>query len=113
MEHGVRGHLYAGDGKLADVDAKTGIKIVNLYGYFELRTPIEWIKKVDTVVFCAQDVGVRHWTYTPWLMTLIKSCAEADREVIVLDRPNPIRGDIVEGSSTEKPYDEIWQGLTQ
>ena len=67
MEHGVRGDLYAGDGKLSDVDAKTGIKIVNLYEYFELRPPVEWVEKVDAVVFCAQDVGVRHWTYTPWL----------------------------------------------
>ena len=40
MEHGVRGDLYAGDGKLSDTDAKTGIKIVNLYDYFELRHPL-------------------------------------------------------------------------
>jgi len=111
MEHGVRGDLYAGDGKLCDRDIKTGIKIVNLYNYFELRPPVEWIEKVDAVVFCAQDVGVRHWTYTPWLMTLIKACGEAKREVIVLDLPNPIRGDIVEGAPTEPPYDNIWDGL--
>ena len=111
MEHGVRGDLYAGDGKLSDVDAKSGIKIVNLYEYFELRPPVEEIKKVDAVVFCAQDVGVRHWTYTPWLMTLVKSCAEADREVIILDRPNPIRGDIVEGAPADGKYANKWTGL--
>jgi len=104
MEHGVRGDLYAGDGKLSDVDAKTGIKIVNLYDYPRLQPPIEWVEKVDAVVFCAQDVGVRHWTYTPWLMLLIESCAKANREVIVLDRPNPIRGDIVEGAPAEPKY---------
>ena len=104
MEHGVRGDLYAGDGKLSDVDAKTGIKIVNLYDYPRLQPPVEWVEKVDAVVFCAQDVGVRHWTYTPWLMLLVESCAKAGRECIVLDRPNPIRGDIVEGAPAESKY---------
>lgn len=104
MEHGVRGDLYAGDGKLSDVDAKTGIKIVNLYDYPRLQPPVEWVEKVDAVVFCAQDVGVRHWTYTPWMMLLIESCALAGREVIILDRPNPIRGDIVEGAPAESHY---------
>ncbi|MBQ7119270.1 MAG: DUF1343 domain-containing protein [Oscillospiraceae bacterium] len=111
MEHGVRGDLYAGDGKLSDTDAKTGIKIVNLYDYFELRPPVEWVEKVDAVVFSAQDVGVRHWTYTPWLMTLLESCAKADREVIILDRPNPIRGDIVEGEIPKEPFNKILKGL--
>jgi len=111
MEHGVRGDLYAGDGKLSDVDVKTGIRIVNLYDYFELRPPVEEIEKVDAVVFSAQDVGVRHWTYTPWLMLLIESCAKAGREVIVLDRPNPIRGDIVEGAMAEAPYTHIYGDL--
>ncbi|MBR5542711.1 MAG: DUF1343 domain-containing protein [Oscillospiraceae bacterium] len=104
MEHGVRGDLYANDGHLSDRDSKTGIKIVNLYDYPRLSPPVEWIKEVDAVVFSAQDVGVRHWTYTPWLMLLIQSCATAGREVIVLDRPNPIRGDIVEGAPAEKKY---------
>lgn len=104
MEHGVRGDLYAGDGKLSDIDAKTGIKIVNPYDYPRLQPPVEWVEKVDAVVFCAQDVGVRHWTYTPWMMLLIESCALAGREVIILDRPNPIRGDIVEGAPAESKY---------
>lgn len=104
MEHGVRGDLYAADGKLSNVDAKTGIKIVNLYDYFEFRPPVSEIEKVDAVVFCAQDVGVRHWTYTPWLLTLVEQCAIANREVIILDRPNPIRGDIVEGGIPKDPY---------
>ncbi|MBQ8003773.1 MAG: DUF1343 domain-containing protein [Oscillospiraceae bacterium] len=105
MEHGVRGDLYAGKGTLDPVDAKTGIKIVNLYDYPpRLKPPVEWVEKVDAVVFCAQDVGVRHWTYTPWMMELIESCAEADREVIILDRPNPIGGDTVEGAPAEPKY---------
>ena len=102
MEHGVRGNHYAGGGDTANVDEKTGIEIISLYQFPESRPPADLVAQVDAVVFCAQDVGVRHWTYTPWLMTLIDACAQADREVIVLDRPNPIRGDIVEGAPCEK-----------
>ena len=102
MEHGVRGNLYAGSGDSTDIDEPTGVKIVSLYDYEGNIPPVEEIKKVDAVVFCAQDVGVRHWTYTPWMCTLIDSCAKAGKECIVLDRPNPIRGDIVEGAPGEK-----------
>ena len=102
MEHGVRGDLYAGDGNVGNIDKKTGTKIINLYDYPGLRPPVDIIETVDLVVFCAQDVGVRHWTYTPWMMTLIDAAAKAKREVIILDRPNPIRGDIVEGEIAKK-----------
>ena len=102
MEHGVRGNLYAGNGDNTDIDEATGIKIISLYNYKGCVPPVEEIEKVDAVVFCAQDVGVRHWTYTPWMCTLIASCAKAGKECIVLDRPNPIRGDIVEGAPAEK-----------
>lgn len=102
MEHGVRGNLYAGNGDDTDVDEATGVKIISLYPFPGLRPPVELVEQVDAVVFCAQDVGVRHWTYTPWMCTLIDSCAKADREVIIVDRPNPIRGDIVEGAPGEK-----------
>jgi len=104
MEHGVRGNFFAGDASISTTDEKTGLPVVNLYDYFELRPPVEWVEKVDAVVFCAQDTGVRHWTYTPWLMTLIEAAAQANREVIILDLPNPIRGDIVEGLCTEEKY---------
>lgn len=102
MEHGVRGNLYASNGDSTDVDEVTGVKIISLYQFPDLRPPVELVEQVDAVVFCAQDVGVRHWTYTPWMMTLIDACAKAGRECIILDRPNPIRGDIVEGAPGEK-----------
>jgi len=102
MEHGVRGNLYAGDSNVGDIDEKTGIGIVNLYNYPGLIPPLEYVQQVDAVVFCAQDVGIRHWTYTPWMMKLIDTAAQAGREVIILDRPNPIRGDIVEGECAKK-----------
>ena len=104
MEHGVRGNLFGGDGKLDACDAPTGLPIVNLYKCPKLKPPVDRLREVDAVVFSAQDVGVRHWTYTPWMVSLIDSAAEAGCEVIVLDRPNPIRGDIVEGEPARDPY---------
>lgn len=104
MEHGVRGNLYAADSNVGSVDEKTGISIVNLYECPELAPQPEHMEQVDAVVFCAQDVGVRHWTYTPWMMKLIDSAAKAGKEVIILDRPNPIRGDIVEGACCETKF---------
>ena len=104
MEHGVRGNLMAADSNLSTCDIRTGIPIVNLYEYPEFKPPVERLKEVDCVVFCAQDVGVRHWSFTPWMMSLIDSASKAGCEVIVLDRPNPIRGDIVEGAPAQSPY---------
>jgi len=104
MEHGVRGNIYAGGGDSSDVDEKTGIQIVSLYDLPGWKPTAEWVAKVDAVVFCAQDTGVRHWTYTPWMLTLIDAAKEANREVIILDRPNPIRGDIVEGGFADEKF---------
>lgn len=104
MEHGVRGNIEAGGGDTVMVDEKTGIEIVSLYDLPGWKPNAEWVSKVDAVVFCAQDTGVRHWTYTPWMLTLIDAAKEADREVIILDRPNPIRGDIVEGGFADDKY---------
>lgn len=104
MEHGVRGNLFASDARLEMTDQRTGLPIVNLYDYPRCQPPVERLREVDAVVFCAQDVGVRHWTYTPWLMLLLASAAEAGCEVVVLDRPNPIRGDIVEGAPARSVY---------
>ena len=101
MEHGVRGDKYAGDTEIDNIDKKTGLSIINLFERPDACPTIEEVQSVDAVVFCAQDVGVRHWTYTPWAMKLLKVCAQAGREVIILDRPNPIRGDIVEGGCAE------------
>ena len=105
MEHGVRGNLMAADSSLAAVDEVTGLPIVNLYKYPKLAPPPEEIAKVDAVVFSAQDVGIRHWTYTPWMLSLMDSAAKVGKEVIVVDRPNPIRGDIVSGNCTETEYE--------
>ena len=105
IEHGIRNDLENEHDNLGLVDPKTGIPIVNLYRYPEYRPPVEELRKVDAVLYCAQDSGVRHWTFTPWMQLLLQSAAEAGCEVIIVDRPNPLRGDIVEGKCTEKKYE--------
>ena len=105
IEHGVRNDLENEHDNLGLVDPKTGIPIVNLYRYPEYRPPVEELRRVDAVVYCAQDSGVRHWTFTPWMLLLLQSAAKAGCEVIIVDRPNPLRGDIVEGKVTEPKYE--------
>jgi uncharacterized protein YbbC (DUF1343 family) len=87
-EHGFRGNLDAGERVKTEVDAKTGIKIVSLYGRHIKPKPAE-LSDIDVVVFDIQDVGVRCYTYLSTLHYVMEACAENGRKLIVLDRPNP------------------------
>ena len=98
MEHGVRCNFQPGEHDEAGIDEKTGIPVISLYDFPERRPPVSYLSQVDAVVYCTQDSGVRHWTFTPWMIYLVDAAAQAGCEMIVLDRPNPIRGDIVEGN---------------
>jgi uncharacterized protein YbbC (DUF1343 family) len=76
------------------VDAKTGVKVYSLYGEVETASP-EMLKDIDVLLYDIQDVGARVYTY-PW--TLALTAAAAKKPIIVLDRPDPIRADRVEGN---------------
>lgn len=111
MEHGVRCGFSAGERDKESIDTKTGIPILSLYDYPERRPPVSELSRVDAVVYCTQDAGVRHWTFTPWLFYLMDSAEEAGCEVIIVDRPNPI-GDTVEGNlAVEKYKDTLLTGF--
>jgi uncharacterized protein YbbC (DUF1343 family)/CubicO group peptidase (beta-lactamase class C family) len=93
-EHGITGQVDSSVPN--DRDAATGLPIWSLYGPARRPTP-EMLSGIDTLVFDIQDVGVRYYTY---LTTLVYALEEAGRrgvEVMVLDRPNPITGSVVEG----------------
>src|SRR6056297_793534 len=95
-EHGYRGDAAAGahieDGK----DVKTGIPIYSLYG--KTRKPsAKMLENIDVLVYDIQDVGVRFYTYISTMTYCMEAAAEQDIEFVVLDRPNPIRGDRIEG----------------
>lgn len=101
-EHGFRGKADAGEHLGNDVDPKTGIPIISLYG--ENKEPRkDQLAGIDVVVFDLQDVGVRFYTYISTLSLVMKACAENNVEVIVLDRPNP-NGHYIDGPILETRF---------
>ena len=97
-EHGVRG---SGTTVIADaLDDKTGLPVFSLYG--PRRAPSqEQIRGIDTFVYDIQDIGCRYYTYIATLVHCMRSANEAHIPIIVLDRPNPISGHLVEGPITD------------
>lgn len=87
-EHGFRGTADAGEHVNDSVDQKLGISIVSIYGKNRKPTSKQ-LEDVDVVVFDIQDVGVRFFTYTSTMHLVMEACAENNKKMIVLDRPNP------------------------
>ncbi len=87
-EHGFRGNAADGEHVNDSIDAKTKIPVVSLYGKNRKPTPGQ-LADIDVVVFDIQDVGARFYTYIGTLHYIMESCAENNKSLIVLDRPNP------------------------
>lgn len=87
-EHGFRGQAADGEKVNDDIDEKTGLPIVSLYGSAKKPTP-EHLENVDIVIFDIQDVGVRFFTFISSLYNIMEACSENGKKVMVLDRPNP------------------------
>ena len=102
-EHGIRGQAAAGERIETTVDSSTGVPVYSLYG--ETRVPnAEMLKDVDVVLYDIQDVGARVYTYQ-WTMALsAEAVTTHGKEFIVLDRPNPVRGDRVEGGVLDPQF---------
>jgi uncharacterized protein YbbC (DUF1343 family) len=102
-EHGIRGSAEGGAIIASSVDKTTGVPIHSLYGATKVPTAA-MLRDIDVVVYDIQDVGARMYTYV-WTMTLAAEAAKkAGKTFIVVDRPNPIRSDIIEGGLIEKRY---------
>lgn len=87
-EHGFRGNADAGE-KISDAkDTKTGLPIISLYGKNKKPMP-EQLKDIDIIIFDIQDVGARFYTYISTMFYVMEACAENQKTLIVLDRPNP------------------------
>lgn len=95
-EHGIRGERQAGLLFEDEIDPDLGITVYSLYGKHRAPTP-EMLETVDAIVFDFQDLGVRFYTYLTTLIYTMQACAKAGKELIVLDRPNPLGGLKVEG----------------
>lgn len=87
-EHGFRGKADAGEHVKNNVDQKTGLNIVSLYGSNKKPTK-EQLQNIEVLIFDIQDVGVRFYTYISTLHYVMEAAAENDIDIIVLDRPNP------------------------
>ena len=102
-EHGVRGDIPAGEKVSNLIDTKTGVKVYSLYGNTRKPTQ-EMLQGIDALVYDIQDIGCRSYTFISTLGKIMEAAAENDKEVIVLDRPNPLGGEKVEGSLVEDGY---------
>ena len=103
-EHGVYGDAYAG-AKVDDQpkDPRTGIPIYSLYG--RNRRPSTQVRRgLDALVFDLQDIGSRSYTYLSSMKLCMDACVESDIEFVVLDRPNPLGGNRVEGPMLEDGF---------
>ncbi len=95
-EHGLGGSAAAGEAVASGHDPETGLPVVSLYGARQKPAPSD-LRDLDALVIDLQDAGVRFYTYASTMMLCLEAAAEAGIEVVVLDRPNPLGGELVEG----------------
>ncbi len=100
-EHGIRG--IAETRVTSSVDEKTGLPVHSLYGETYKPTP-RMLEGIDVLVYDIQDLGVRQYTYESTLALAMQAAAEKGIPIVVLDRPNPITGTILEGDILEPAY---------
>lgn len=99
-EHGVRGDVHAGDKVDNMVDPATGVPVYSIYGKTKKPTP-EMLKDVDVLLYDIQDNGCRSFTFISTMGLAMEACAELGKEFMVLDRPNPVGGNKIEGNLVE------------
>lgn len=102
-EHGVRGNVHAGDEFGNTTDPATGVKVFSIYGKTKKPTK-EMLSGIDALVYDIQDIGCRSFTFVSTLGLALDACAENDIEFVVLDRPNPLGGNRVEGCLVEDGF---------
>ena len=97
-EHGIRGDVMAGE-KISDgTDPRTGVPIYSLYAAEDRGPTDEMLKDVDVILYDLQEVGGRTWTYVSSMALSMQAAKKKGIPFVVLDRPNPIGGEIVEGA---------------
>lgn len=102
-EHGIDGKAKAGDYVKSYTDTRLQIPVYSLYG--DTRMPTEdMMSKVDVLVFDIQDIGARSYTYMSTLNYCMKAAAKYNKEIVVLDRPNPLGGEVLDGPVLEDKF---------
>ncbi len=102
-EHGFRGKADAGEHFQNQIDKPTGLPIVSLYGQKNKKPTAEQLEDVDILIFDMQDVGARFYTYISTMHYVMEACAENQKKLLVLDRPNP-NGSYIDGNVREEKY---------
>ncbi len=105
-EHGIRGAIYAGETVTDEVDPHTGVPVFSLYGKHRKPTK-SMLDSVDVIFVDIQDIGLRGYTYIYTMAKVMEAAAEFDKEVIILDRPDPIGGEKVEGNLVEPGFESF------
>jgi uncharacterized protein YbbC (DUF1343 family) len=95
-EHGIRG-TEDHENIANTVDTRSGIPVFSLYGQQTIAPPDSMLRNLDALVFDLQDIGTRTWTYVGAMIYSMRASARLHKPIIVLDRPNPITGYIIEG----------------
>jgi uncharacterized protein YbbC (DUF1343 family) len=103
-EHGIRGDAAAGAKIDDETDSKTGVPIFSLYKSEDRGPTPEMVKDVDVLVYDLQEVGGRTWTYVSTMALSMQLAAARKLPFVVLDRPNPIGGEIVEGALLDPKF---------
>ncbi|PIQ08482.1 MAG: hypothetical protein COW71_11585 [Ignavibacteriales bacterium CG18_big_fil_WC_8_21_14_2_50_31_20] len=102
-EHGIRGDVEGGDNISDYTDKTTGLPVYSLYGK-NRKPPTDILDKIDILIYDIQDIGCRSYTFISSLGKVMEAAAENNKQVIVLDRPNPLGGNKVEGSIVEEGF---------
>jgi uncharacterized protein YbbC (DUF1343 family) len=103
-EHGIRGTAPAGEKITDTVDEKTGAPVYSLYGAEDRGPSDDMLKNVDVLVYDLLEVGGRTWTYVSTMALSMQAAKKKGIPFVVLDRPNPIGGEIVEGALVEPKF---------
>lgn len=102
-EHGIYGDEKANVPVDDKIDPRTGLPVYSLYGKYR-RPTRAMLDQIDSMVVDLQDIGSRSYTYVSCMRYVIEECFKAGKEVVVLDRPNPLGGLKVDGP----PLEEKW-----
>jgi uncharacterized protein YbbC (DUF1343 family) len=103
-EHGIRGTAEAGEKVVDETDPKTGVPVYSLYKSEDRGPTPEMLKDVDVLVYDLQEVGGRTWTYVSTMALAMQAAKRKGIPFVVLDRPNPIGGEIVEGALLDPKF---------
>lgn len=102
-EHGLLTNAKEGEKFTDSVQRSTGIPVFSLYGQSKKPTDA-MMEQVDIIVFDIQDIGARYYTYIYTMAYMMEACARTGKRMIVLDRPNPIGGERVEGNVVDPDF---------